>query len=425
MREPPEGLDDRLENVPIDEPNGGGNGTEPPNRGAPPIGENGGKPSPPRLKIFDVGEEDGNIEPRGWLLGTTFCRRNLSGLISAGAGGKTTVRIVQLLSAACGRSLTGEHVFIRCRVLIVCLEDDMKELRRRVRAAMLHHNVTPAEVKGFLFLTTPRGLKIAERDRDSGTVAVGALYPALVNAVDDLKLDILCIDPAVKAHTLNENDNREIDAFASILTDLAANKNIAVDMLSHERKGVGGAGDVDRGRGAGSMKDAARLMRTLTGMSEDDGKALGVDEDARAFLVRIDNAKVNIAPPARTATWFHLVGVELGNGTETYPNGDNVQTVELWKPSSIFEGVSIASLRAAQNAVAAGRWREDSQAKDWVGLAIADVLGLDAKDPTDKTKIKNILKAWTHHGMFEVVEGFDEKRRPRSFIKVGKWADDD
>ena len=49
----------------------------------------------PQLEIFDVGDEDGNIPPREWLLGTTFCRRNLSGLISAGAGGKTTVRILQ------------------------------------------------------------------------------------------------------------------------------------------------------------------------------------------------------------------------------------------------------------------------------------------------------------------------------------------
>jgi RecA-family ATPase len=118
----------------------------------------------PQLEVFDVGDEDGNISPRQWLLGATFCRRNLSGLISAGAAGKTTVRILQALSLAAGRELTSEHVFVRGRVMIICLEDDMTELRRRVRAAMLHHKVTPSEVKGFLILTTPRGLKIAERD---------------------------------------------------------------------------------------------------------------------------------------------------------------------------------------------------------------------------------------------------------------------
>jgi hypothetical protein len=47
--------------------------------------------------------------------------------------------VAQLLSLATGRPLTGEHVFQRCRVLIVSLEDDADELRRRVLAAMLHH----------------------------------------------------------------------------------------------------------------------------------------------------------------------------------------------------------------------------------------------------------------------------------------------
>src|SRR6476646_1609649 len=97
-----------------------------------------------------------------------------------------------------------------------------------------------------------------------------------------------------------------------MLTDLAADKNIAIDLLSHERKaGVVNAGDINRGRGAGSQKDAQRLAYTLTGMSETEAATLGVGDDERAFLVRLDSAKVNIAPPSRTATWFRLVGVNL------------------------------------------------------------------------------------------------------------------
>ena len=48
--------------------------------------------------------------------------------------------------------LTSEHVFQRCRVLIVSLEDDSDELRRRVKAAMMHHQISQDEVKGWLFL---------------------------------------------------------------------------------------------------------------------------------------------------------------------------------------------------------------------------------------------------------------------------------
>lgn len=399
---------------PADEPaqRNKSNGAEPHDRGAPPIGDAVDEPALPQLELFDVGDEDGKIEPREWLLGTTFCRRNLSGLISAGAGGKTTVRILQLLSAACDRSLTGEHVFVRCRVLIVCLEDDMKELRRRVRAAMLHHNVTPAEVKGFLFLTTPRGLKIARRNRETGAVTKAGLYHALVKLVDDLKLDILCIDPAVKAHSLNENDNAEIDAFASILTDLAAHENIAIDMLSHERKGVGSAGDVNRGRGAGSGKDAARLMRTLTGMSEDDAKALGVDEDERAYLVRLDNAKVNIAPPARAATWFHLVGVNIGNGTEAYPHGDNVQTVELWKPTALFEGMPSEDLNWVLRKLGVGmgdgrRYSAAPAAKDRAAWLVVKERFPDLVE----VRCRAIITTWAQKQLLETGE-YDDPKRP-------------
>jgi hypothetical protein len=370
----------------------------------------------PQLEVFDVGNEDGNIPPRQWLLGTTFCRRNLSGLISAGAAGKTTVRIVQALSVASDRSLTDEHVFVRCRVMIVCLEDDMTELRRRVRAAMLHHKVTPSEVEGFLILTTPRGLKIAELESKTGRVVVGGLYRALVKAIDDLKLDIVCIDPAIKAHSVKENDNPEIDAFASILTDLAAEKNIAIDLLSHERKaGAVNAGDINRGRGAGSQKDAQRLAYTLTGMSETEAATLGVGDDERAFLVRLDSAKVNIAPPSRTATWFRLVGVNLDNGNALYPNGDNVQTVELWKPAPLFDGLFSADLNCVLRKLNAGmgdgrRYSVAPAAKDRAAWR-----AVQEKFPEiAEARCRAIIAAWKKNELFEVGEYDDPVRRAKA-----------
>ena len=65
------------------------------------------------LGIWDAGDDDYQIPPRGWLLGTTFCRRFLSSLIADGGVGKTALRVAQLISLAIGRSLTGEHVFQR------------------------------------------------------------------------------------------------------------------------------------------------------------------------------------------------------------------------------------------------------------------------------------------------------------------------
>ncbi len=142
--------------------------------------------SPPVLEALDVGDDDKPIPPRQWLLGNTFCREFLSGLIAPGAGGKTALRILQALALASKRALTGENVFVRCKVLILCLEDGMTELRRRVRAAMLHHAVKREDVKGFLFLSTPTRMKVAQYG-SKGAVVPGELDAAIRAFVDEKK----------------------------------------------------------------------------------------------------------------------------------------------------------------------------------------------------------------------------------------------
>jgi hypothetical protein len=107
------------------------------------------------LGVWDAGDDLDVPPPRGWLLGNVFCRSFVSSLFGDGGTGKTSVRYAQLLSLAIGRSLTGEHVFQRCRVLIVSLEDDEAELRRRIHALCLHYEIDREELKGWLFLAAP------------------------------------------------------------------------------------------------------------------------------------------------------------------------------------------------------------------------------------------------------------------------------
>jgi hypothetical protein len=352
------------------------------------------------LGEWDAGADQTVPPPRGWLLGTVFCRRFASSLIADGGVGKTAVRIAQYLSLAIGRSLTGEHVFQRCRVLIVSLEDDADELRRRVLAAMLHHRVTRDEVAGWLFLAAPGGRvgKLMVLD-DRGRPVESTLGPALKDTIARRQIDVVGLDPFVKAHAVEENGNGAIDGVMQILTDCAAAYDCAIDLPHHQNKGPADPGNANRGRGASSMVAALRLVHTLTPMSPDEAQAFGIAEGERRLLIRMDSAKVNIMPPMTAAKWFRLVSVRLGNGDTFYPHGDEVQTVEAWTPPDTWDGINNAIANAILTEIDAGlpdgnRYTDAAKATD---RAAWQVVTRHASDKTEQ-QARQIVSTWVKSG---------------------------
>jgi hypothetical protein len=307
------------------------------------------------LGEWDAGDDLDLPPPRGWLLGNTFCRKFMSSLYGDGGVGKTALRYAQALSLATGRPLTGEYVFERCRVGVISFEDDDTEARRRLAAAMLHHKIERAEVKGWLFLCAPGGRagKLMRTD-NSGRAVKGELAAKIETFIETHKLDLVILDPFVKLHSVEENKNSVIDDVAQVLTDLAAKYNIAVDAPHHVSKGPADPGNANRGRGASAMTNAGRLVYTVSPMSEGEAEIFGIAEEDRKSHVRIDSAKVNITKHLGAAKWFRLIGVRLGNGNDTYPNGDEVQTVEPWTPPRAWTDLSIEVLNRILDAIDAG-----------------------------------------------------------------------
>jgi AAA domain len=93
------------------------------------------------LNVWNAGDDPGPIPPRQWLLANQFCLGFISSIVAAGGTGKSALRLVQLISLALGRPLCGQHVFRRCRVLIISMEDDDLELKRRIKAALIHFGI--------------------------------------------------------------------------------------------------------------------------------------------------------------------------------------------------------------------------------------------------------------------------------------------
>jgi hypothetical protein len=344
----------------------------------------------------------------------------ISGLIAPGATGKTAQRYLAFIAVATNRGdLIGMHVFQKCCVLVIGLEDDVNEMNRRIWAVGIHHGISREELGDqIICFTPPPEYKLAHLVK--GSRQEGDLKRIIGAAIDKYKPDIVAIDPLVKSHSLDENDNGAMDFVASLLSDMAHTRNIAVDICQHSKKGTLAAGDADAGRGASSVRDAGRLMNTLTQMSEEEAKAFGIALDQRKLYVRLDNAKVNLAPPAKDTIWFKLVGVQIGNATPTYPNGDTIQTVERWYPPKTWEGLSSAQLNAALDDIKAGlpNGQRSSGANAAKKRAAWPIIQRHCPNRTEK-QCREIVEAWIKTGLL-YIENYEDpiQRKPQKGLCV-------
>src|SRR5262249_54521922 len=151
---------------------------------------------------------------------------------------------------------------------------------------------------------------------------------------------------------------------------------------------------------------------TLSKMSLEESRELGIDECDRWRYVRVDSGKVNIAPAAATANWFRLVGVPLGNANTTYPSGDEVQTVEPWTPVDPMALVADGDLRAAvfteiQNAPPHALYTAHGNSGQ------RHVLQIFQRHLPEITKrqAEKIIDAWIKDGLLQYVEFKDERSR--------------
>jgi hypothetical protein len=80
--------------------------------------------------------------------------------------------------------------------------------------------------------------------------------------------------------------------------------------------------------------------------------------------------------------------------------------------------ITPAQAEAALAKIRSGRWRAHEQAKNWVGHAVAEVLGVDVHDTLGKAEVKAALKTWLASGRLRVVTAKDENSMFKQFIEV-------
>ena len=371
-----------------------------------------------------VWRDPATMPRRQWVYGRHMIRRFLSTTVAPGAVGKSSLTMVEAIAMATGKPLLGIHPTGKFRVWIWNGEDPLEELERRVAAICLHYGIAPAELDGQLFLNSGRDTEIViATTTKSGTVIAQPVVDAMEATIRENSIDVVFLDPFVACHGASENDNGAINAIAKTIARMADETDTAWDLVHHSRKTGGAEITVEDGRGASALLAAARSGRVLNPMSKEEAERAGV-EKPRGFF-RVDNGKANLAPPPEKAEWYALKSISLENGGDNpFDQPDYVAVVTPWQMPNMMADVTVSHLRQVQTAVSAARWRENHQAKEWVGNAVAQVMGLDITNRSQKAKVIHLLKTWMSTGMLVAVEGEDEKRMKRTFVEVGQWATD-
>ena len=343
------------------------------------------------------------IPKREWLYAKHLMRKFVSVTVAPGGIGKSSLTIVEALAMVSGKALLGCAPMKPLRVWYWNLEDPYDELQRRIQAAIQHYRLDADDIGDRLFVNSGRDntLRTAIADRN-GAKIVRPVVDALTAEMLARRIDAAIIDPFVSSHAVPENDNNGMDMVAKEWGRVADKANASISLVHHTRKMGGDEVTSDSARGGKALIDASRDARVLNRMSKEDGEKAGLDNHRLYFRSYSD--KASMAPPADRSDWFKLESVALANG-------DDVGVVVPWEWPDPFAEITMDHVRRVQDAVRLDLWRSDVRSDNWVGIKVAEIVGLNAKVIADRERLKAMLRDWTEKGWLKVRKVRDEKRQ--------------
>ena len=370
-----------------------------------------------------VPRDPASIPPREWLYGGHYIRQFITATVAPGGVGKSSLALVEALDMATGRGLlTGKPTGQRHRVIYWNGEDPLIETERRVAAACLHFGITADELGDRLVICSGRDLpiRIAEDTRDGFAIA----RPLVEEITADLirsGADALILDPFVKSHGVSENDNNKIDAVASQWAAIADRANVSIELIHHLRKASGTGQDrgAEDARGGVALIAAARSVRVLNRMQDQEAVALGVPDETRRRLFRVDDGKANLQAPRGTgeqAMWRYLASVPLGNGQAGLAE-DHVGVVAAWvKPEAADVATPDRIAEIVARLHAGEPSRADAQSPMWAGHWIAGVLEMPCGDAGERKRVGAVIAALVSRGVLKRDMAPDDKRTLKAVL---------
>jgi hypothetical protein len=296
------------------------------------------------VDAFDF--EESAIPPRPWLVPGALLSGYTHILAAPGGSGKSLFTLQFAIVLATGQQWGKFIPRRKARSLIINVEDDFDEQRRRLAAAARVMNVDPHDLRGMIYLVdASHGVMVAGKDPHKGALVMMPVANKLRTFVQENKIDVLWADPFTETFDGDENDNSQVKWAMQIWRDeIARPTKAAVYLVHHTTKyASNGAGDVNVIRGASAIVNSARIAATLMPMTSEEAAKIGVDDDERHWFIRYDDAKANQSLKSGAAQWFKKQSITLDNGRGFDPP-DEVGALVPWSPPDPFDGIMAAEI---------------------------------------------------------------------------------
>ena len=359
-----------------------------------------------------VWRDPATIPPRAWIYGWHYIRKFTSATIAPGALGKSSLDLTEAIAISLKLPLLGIMPMEQTNVWYWNGEDPAEETERRIAAICERYEIDGKTLEGRLFTNSGRLSPIKMAALKRGEIVFDAnLVRDICDTIRENKIGVAIFDPFISVHDIPESDNTNIDAIAKRFGHIADETNVSIEFAHHVRKTGQAEITVEDARGASALIHAVRSARVLNRMTKEQAAEQKIEQPR--FYFRSDNGKANLRPP-EAAQWWHLCNIDL-------PNGDQVGVVETWKYPDPLDRITPTHMHAVRTMAAAGSYRKDARAEDWIGRAVAEVVDLDPDDPADVKTIKAALRAWFANGVLTTEERKDEGRKTRQFVVPGSW----
>lgn len=224
----------------------------------------------------------------GFLSGT------VGALVAPGGAGKSTFILeaaAALAAGVAGGDVLGLGIQSFGPVLYLAAEDPPAAIWHRLHALGRHFGPDVREA-------VAERLTIESLLGEMPDLMNAGWQQAIIEGAQGKRLVIL--DTLTRFHTLDENDNGAMGGLVAVMEHIAKRADTTLLYLHHSSKAMAIAGRTDEqqsARGASALIDNARWCGYVSGMTKDEAKGYGIDDDERGFYCKFGISKQNYGVP--------------------------------------------------------------------------------------------------------------------------------